>query len=116
MNNFLFSRILKLKFWLRRYQFIGQDKFGNMYYEKNTLTLKRRYVIYKGIVEASKVPPLWNSWLHYTRETPPKFKEGNIYKWQRDYQPNLTGTEYAYYPEPQKKTFSIGYRPWNPDA
>ena len=29
------------------------------------ITLERRLVVYKGYVEASKVPQSWNAWLHH---------------------------------------------------
>ena len=32
---------------------------------------KRRWVIYNGYAEASKVPPDWHGWLHYTFDEPP---------------------------------------------
>ena len=49
---------------------IGCDEYGNKYYTKKNLSPKnnyreRRFVIYKGIVEASKVPQEWNAWLHH---------------------------------------------------
>ena len=33
---------------------------------------ERRFVIYKGIVEASKVPQEWNAWLHHVTDELPK--------------------------------------------
>src|SRR5262249_31746080 len=44
--------------------FVGKDAFGNRYYENRGG--KRRWVLYKGTVEASRVPPDWHGWLHHT--------------------------------------------------
>ncbi len=81
---------------------IGEDQFGNKYYisnKMNYLRKKKRYVIYNGISEPTKVPPLWHAWLHYLVEEIPNDKDGNYqYKWQKNYVPNLTGTKNAYNP------------------
>ncbi len=60
----------------RRGRFIGEDDFGNRYYEAKDNrdsydARKRRWVIYNGYAEASKVPPDWHGWLHYTFDDPP---------------------------------------------
>ena len=43
---------------------VGEDGFGNRYFQ--TKDGKRRWVIYAGTVEASRVPPEWHGWLHHT--------------------------------------------------
>src|ERR1700674_4793473 len=43
---------------------VGEDAFGNRYYQ--TKGGIRRWVIYSGTVEASRVPPDWHGWLHHT--------------------------------------------------
>jgi len=77
---------------------VGFDEFGNQYFEsKKTLRgNKKRFVIYKGSAEPSKVPPHWHGWLHYTHNDLPK----NIHKysWQKTHLPNLTGTKFAHLP------------------
>lgn len=52
---------------------IGQDSFGNKYYEIKgpETTNMRRWVVYKGSPEASKVPAEWHGWLHHQALTPP---------------------------------------------
>ena len=79
---------------------VGEDEYGNTYFTKKSYSPKnnfreRRFVIYKGIVEASKVPQRWNAWLHHVEETPP---EKNIPKpsWLKNHSPNLTGTPFSY--------------------
>ena len=96
---------------------IGTDIFGNKYYEsrfrKDYLGNKARYVIYNGLVEASKVPPMWHSWLHYLRQDAPKKDAPHYkYKWEKDFIPNITGTKFAYAPI-LKKT-SNDYVAWKP--
>ena len=55
---------------------IGVDNYGNQYFQKKKTSQKnnfrpRRFVIYKGNVEASKIPQEWNAWLHHiTNEIP----------------------------------------------
>ena len=64
--------------WTRLYgEFVGEDEFGNRYYRTRggkidpTLGFERRWVIYNGLAEASKVPPSWHGWLHHTVDVPP---------------------------------------------
>ena len=48
---------------------VGTDEFGNQYYQDRKMATngrRKRWVIYDGDEEASKVPPEWNAWLHYT--------------------------------------------------
>jgi NADH:ubiquinone oxidoreductase subunit len=44
---------------------VGRDQFGNLYYQdkKNPV---RRWVIYDGANDGSRVPPDWQSWLRGT--------------------------------------------------
>ena len=79
---------------------IGEDDYGNRYYAKKNTSPKnnfreRRFVIYKGIVEASKVPQIWNAWLHHAEIDPPNT---NLNKpdWIKRHTPNMTGTPYSY--------------------
>ena len=80
--------------------FVGYDEFGNKYY-CNSKNIKsesaKRWVMYKGEIEASKIPPHWHSWLHKTTDVPP-IDYSHKYKWQKNHQPNLTGTSKAYLP------------------
>ena len=61
----------------RRGVFIGQDELGNRYFEAKDASdsydvgRKRRWVIFTGYAEASKVSPDWHGWLHYTFDEPP---------------------------------------------
>ena len=87
--------------------FVGTDKFGNRYYEsKNGV---RRWVIYAGTVEASRVPPEWHGWLHHTFKEPPTKAPFKEKPWETDHIPNLTGTPGAY--RPSGSLLSTGVRP-----
>jgi len=55
----------------RRASFVGEDDYGNRYFEDRRTSLgdrnyHRRYVIYNGLAEPSKVPADWHGWLHHT--------------------------------------------------
>jgi len=80
---------------------VGRDEFGNIYYEGgiNSDGKTRRWVIYNGVSEASRIPPGWHGWMHYTVDTPPADEDYKPREWQKSYQPNLTGTPQAYRPQ-----------------
>ena len=59
---------------------------------------KRRWVIYRGYAEASKVPAEWHGWLHHTFDEPPTIEPLKRRSWEKDYVPNLTGTTEAWRP------------------
>ena len=76
---------------------VGTDEFGNRYYQ--TADGKRRWMIFAGTVEASRVPPDWHGWLHHTFAQPPTQEPLARRSWELDYEPNLTGTPQAWRPE-----------------
>lgn len=96
---------------------VGTDKFGNKYY-KNKIGSKR-WVIYNGVVEASKVPPLWHAWLHQTIDEVPE-ENTKTKHWQKSHQQNLTGSDRAYHPlgkyedRVTKKNVHRDYEAWKP--
>ena len=80
---------------------VGQDDYNNKYYcnSKNFNDLSsKRWVIFQGEIEASKIPSHWHAWLHKTIEDPPLSYE-HKYPWQKDHEQNMTGTDKAYYPD-----------------
>ncbi|MFQ5466695.1 MAG: NADH-ubiquinone oxidoreductase subunit NDUFA12 family protein, partial [Kiloniellaceae bacterium] len=85
---------------------VGRDADGHRYYchKKGGTTMpcslqkERRWVVFNGEVEASRVPPEWHGWLHHTTDTIPSADGGQRYPWMREHIPNLTGTERAYRP------------------
>ncbi|MGB0959089.1 MAG: NADH:ubiquinone oxidoreductase subunit NDUFA12 [Halocynthiibacter sp.] len=75
---------------------VGEDEFGNRFFE--TRDGKRRWVLFDGEPEASKVSPDWHGWLHHTFKEPPT-KRPLVHKsWELPHQENLTGTAAAYTP------------------
>lgn len=101
---------------------IGEDQYGNKYYE-DTKTYdgkrKKRYVRYNGLVEASKIPPVWHAWLHQVEKKPPK-KIKKQYDWQKEHLPNLTGTIFASKPKGslskigKREVTHADYESWKP--
>lgn len=104
------------KLWIKLfYNKIGEDQFGNLYYssnQKNYLGANKRYVLYKGLDESSKVPPMWHAWLHYLSDYVPS--DINLYNWQKPYHPNLTGTKNSYNPQ-RSGIKSQKYSAWTPN-
>ena len=107
---------------------VGSDRFGNRYFREkgggnvhpDSLRKERRWVIYDGEVEASRVPPDWHAWLHHTVAVPPSPEGPPRRSWEKEHLPNLTGTGEAY--RPPGHTLSGGkrargtddYEPWTP--
>lgn len=91
---------------------VGTDSFGNRYYrDRRTAGQKRerRWVLYKGEPEASRVPPEWHAWLHSIVREPPRPEALPRRPWQKEHVPNLTGTPAAY--RPPGHTLRGGHRP-----
>jgi NADH:ubiquinone oxidoreductase subunit len=111
----------------RRGRFIGQDENGNRYFEARDdrdsydRGRKRRWVIYKGYADASKVTPDWHGWLHYTFDEPPTTEPFVVKAWEKAHQPNLTGTVHAYKPQGaiarggERQRASGDYEAWKPE-
>ncbi len=88
---------------------VGEDSCGNKYYTRK----HRRYVIYGGLIEPTKVPPMWHAWLHYLTDSIPSAEDLETHNWQQKYSPSLTGTKISYTPE--RKLVSSEYTSWNPE-
>ena len=43
---------------------VGKDEFGNKYYENKKKN--KRWVIYQGEIDASKISNEWYLWIHFT--------------------------------------------------
>jgi NADH:ubiquinone oxidoreductase subunit len=108
--------------WLNG-QRVGEDEFGNRYFRarrKDRWGRERRWVVYDGEVEASRVPPEWHAWLHHTTDEVPPPGGGPKRPWQKPHVPNLTGTALAYRPAGSvlkggKRDRATGdYEPWRP--
>lgn len=109
--------------WLKGER-VGTDAFGNVYYRERggkAGPRERRWVLYAGEAEASKVPPEWHIWLHHTVDTPPESRPRTPHAWEQPHLPNLTGTAAAYRPPGHvlaggRRAKATGdYEPWRPD-
>jgi NADH:ubiquinone oxidoreductase subunit len=107
--------------WLNG-ELVGTDEFGNKYYVHRRMKghkREKRWVLYKGEAEASKVPPEWHAWLHATIAVPPT-NRAQPKEWQKPHEPNRTGTDLAYRPPGhtlmggQRAKASGDYEPWQP--
>lgn len=83
-------------FTWRRGELVGHDSSGNRYYREKRGP--RRWVIYNGEIEASRVPPEWHGWLHHTDDRIPEEGAERAHEWEADHVPNLTGTGREYHP------------------
>src|ERR1700720_1289886 len=102
MGATLGTRILT---WLRGAP-VGTDAYGNRYYRlkgdkpqrlgAGRFSRERRWVIYNGEPEGSKVPPEWHAWLHHTVNEVPQSRQR--YEWELPHQPHLTGILFSYHP------------------
>ena len=110
--------------WLKG-EYVGSDSQGNRYYrERKPVPGRRqkRWVIYRGEVEASRVPPDWHGWLHHTTHQPPP-PEGLPTRrpWQVPHQENLSGTPLAYHPpgstlgDGRRAKATGDYEAWKPE-
>jgi len=96
---------------------VGEDAQGNVYYSSDDGA--RRWVIYNGESEASRVPPEWHGWLHHTWQEPPTTRPVARKPWEKPHRPNLTGTDLAYRPPGsilgRGETPARDYEAWSPE-
>ena len=48
-------------------QYIDADAFGNSYFQTKNSGKIKRWVIYDGIYDPSKIPADWHAWLSFMR-------------------------------------------------
>ena len=75
-------------------KYVGSDEFGNKYYSDSK---GKRWIIYKNLVESSKIPSEWHLWIHFLAKNKPS-DNINKFSWQKKHTGNLTGTKDAYKP------------------
>jgi len=118
----------RLLTWLRG-ELVGTDQYGNTYYRLKgarpiergggRFSRERRWVIYNGEPEGSKVPPEWNAWLHHMIDEVPQARQR--YAWEKPHLPNMTGTPQAYHPRGSvlrgghRARATGDYEPWRPE-
>jgi NADH:ubiquinone oxidoreductase subunit len=110
------SETFGTQLWTWRFgELVGEDEGGNRYYRTRggkidpTLGFERRWVIYNGYAEATRVPPSWHGWLHHTVDVPPTEETYTPHDWEKPHLPNMTGTPAAY--RPPGSTLATGKRP-----
>lgn len=112
-----------------RGEYVGSDEFGNKYYRdararfaKGSLSSnEKRWLLYNGDVEATRVPPSWHAWLHHTVDAPPQAGGAPPKKpWEKPHRQNPTMSPEAYRPPGHtlrggKRARATGdYEPWTP--
>ena len=98
---------------------VGTDSLGNVYFRSKKGD--KRWVIYQGANDASRIPPEWYSWLHHQIDGHPDEALPPVRKFEKPATPNLTGTAYAYLPSGalerggQRAAASGDYQAWTPE-
>lgn len=106
-------------FTARNGERVGEDEAGNVFYR--TADDSRRWVIYSGEAQASRVSPDWHGWLHRTFDEPPTEAPLRRRAWEKDHLPNLTGTDAAYRPpgsvltDAHRPRNASDYQAWTPE-
>lgn len=114
----------------RNGEHVGTDAQGNKYYrtkrrgdsDQRERRPERRWVIYNGANDASRVPAEWHGWLHGSYDDLPESHLPPPRIWEADYTPNATGTLAAYRPmgaleRGGRRARATGdYESWTPDA
>jgi len=99
---------------------VGRDDAGNLYYESKGVP-PRRWVIYSGSNDGSRVPPEWQAWLRGTIDDLPEKAMPPRRAFQKPAEANLTGTIAAFRPDGalgsgRIRPASTGdYQPWIPE-
>lgn len=96
---------------------VGEDAQGNIFYRSKDD--KKRWVIFNGESEASRVSPDWHGWLHHTWDEPPTDRPMVHKAWEKPHQENLTGTAMAYAPQGSIRRAAPAarkdYEAWTPE-
>jgi NADH:ubiquinone oxidoreductase subunit len=96
---------------------VGSDALGNTYYGSKQ---GRRWVIYQGANDPSRLPPEWYSWLHHQIDGVPDESLPPPPKFLKEPTGNLTGTPQAYRPSGAlerggvRQAASGDYQAWTP--
>jgi NADH:ubiquinone oxidoreductase subunit len=107
--------------WTRRFgEEMGRDEAGNVYY-RDRKQPGRRWVIYKGANDGSRVPPDWQLWLRGTIDDLPGKSLPPKRKFEKEPTGNLTGTMAAFRPDGSLGSGKVrpaatgDYEPWIPE-
>ena len=101
---------------------VGEDAQGNVYWEGGRHRRHpRRWVIFDGANDASRVPPEWTAWLHHQIDDIPDRALPPARAWEKPAIANMTGTAQAYRPSGAlekggKRAAATGdYEAWTPE-
>ena len=98
----------------------GRDAAGNIYF-RHRKDPARRWVIYDGANDSSRVPPGWNAWLRGTIADVPDKALPERRAFEQPPQANITGTDDAFRPSGSltrsgvRPAASGDYQAWKPD-
>lgn len=97
---------------------VGEDAFGNKYYENPYYFVPRnRWVEFNPKVgleyNASQIPPEWHRWMTHMTEYPPTIEKPVHYKWMLPHLENQTGKSTAYMPH---NTVKPKIHAWSPSS
>ena len=96
---------------------VGEDAAGNVFYRNADDS--KRWVIYNGEIEGSRISPEWHGWLHRTWDEPPTERPLVHQRWEKPHVENLTGTAMAYAPAGSIRrpdpTPRADYEAWSPE-
>ena len=98
----------------------GRDEAGNVYFQHRK-DPSRRWVIYQGSNDSSRVPPSWNAWLRGTIDQVPDQSLPQRRAWEKAPEANLTGTASAHRPSGSlagrdlRPAATGDYEAWKPD-
>ncbi len=104
----------------RKGERVGEDTLGNRYFRSRDG--KRRWVLYNGSNDASRVPAEWHGWLHGTLDDLPENALPPVRDWQHAAIPNGTGTAAAHRPAgaigsgASRARATGDYQAWAPDG
>jgi NADH:ubiquinone oxidoreductase subunit len=100
-------------------EFVGTDAQGNRYFRSRRGP--KRWVLYNGLADASRIPPEWHGWMHHRTDTPPTEESYTPHPWEAPHQPNMTGTAAAYRPPGsllnpgERDRVEADYDAWTPE-
>ena len=77
---------------------VGRDEHGNIYYQSKKKP-RRRWVVYDGSNDGSRVPPGWQLWLRGSIDELPEKALPPKRSFEKKPEPNLTGTMAAFRPD-----------------
>jgi len=104
-------------FTWRHGKLVGEDGEGNRFYTSKDG--RRRWAIYNGECEASRVSPDWHGWLHHTFDEAPGTTPLEHKSWEKPHQENLTGSMLAYAPAGSLRATTAAdrqdYEAWQPE-